>query len=180
MEKSALVPLLNKSFDGVQQWYANQNDLNFVYRPSPEKWTAGQHALHLLKSAAALEKVLRINKWFLWYKFGKNNRQERDYIGLQKRYKQKLEKASPSFLANNDFSPDEVTVEDKEIILNKLEQKRERIIKNMSRWNESQLSTFVAPHPALGKMTIRELIYFIAFHNDHHVDVLNNGYLQNS
>ena len=36
------------------------------------------------------------------------------------------------------------------------------------RWSEKKLDRYQAPHPALGKLTIREMLYFTIFHNVHH------------
>lgn len=176
MLKPELKILLNESFEKVQSWYQTKSSEHFEFKPSADKWTSGQHALHLLMASSAFEKGLKMNKWILRYKFGTNNRDERDFQETKDRYYERVKLASPEFLKNNPFSPSEVKAFEREIILTKLKEKSEKINRRLDRWNEKQLSTIIVPHPAMGKLTMREMCYFIAFHNDHHVDILNKIY----
>jgi len=46
-------------------------------------------------------------------------------------------------------------------------------MKKMSRalqkkWKEPQPDAYIAPHPLLGKITLRELVYFTIYHTGHH------------
>jgi hypothetical protein len=34
---------------------------------------------------------------------------------------------------------------------------------------EAKLDNFIAPHPLLGKITLRELCYFTIYHTQHHL-----------
>lgn len=176
MNKIELSKEIARSFNDMILWFESQDDEQFVKRSNPEKWMAGQHALHLLKAASGYNKALAINKFLLRYKFGINNRVERSYHETRSRYKEKLKLASPSFLKQNDFSPAEVNIKDKAIILEKLAQKSKSIQLRLSKWPEKKLTKLLMPHPAMGKMTVRELGCFIAFHNDHHLDILKAEY----
>ena len=35
-------------------------------------------------------------------------------------------------------------------------------------FSEKQLDTFILPHPLLGKLTLREMLYFTIYHAEHH------------
>jgi hypothetical protein len=35
-------------------------------------------------------------------------------------------------------------------------------------WSENSLDRFKLPHPLLGKLTVREMLFFTIFHNEHH------------
>ncbi|HEY1013545.1 MAG TPA: DinB family protein, partial [Herpetosiphonaceae bacterium] len=37
-------------------------------------------------------------------------------------------------------------------------------------WSESEADAHVLPHPVLGNLTIREMLRFAAYHNQHHVN----------
>jgi len=52
----------------------------------------------------------------------------------------------------------------------------QHLIKSMDKWSEQQLSKYILPHPALDKMTIRELLYFTIFHTTHHLNILKEKY----
>ncbi len=176
MDKNELIKRIDKSFNDVIHWYKEQPQESFILRSAPDKWTAGQHALHLLKTASAYNKGLSINKLILKYKFGTNNRTERNFEETRARYKEKLLIADPSFLKSNDFTPQEVSLDDKDSILAKLNSKSLAIQSKLAKWPEAKLSKLLFPHPAMGKMTVREMAYFIAFHNDHHVEILEKSY----
>ena len=38
----------------------------------------------------------------------------------------------------------------------------------VGRWSEDQLDRYQLPHPAMGKMTVREVLFFTVYHNAHH------------
>ena len=37
------------------------------------------------------------------------------------------------------------------------------------------LDKYVLPHPLLGKVTLREMLYFTIHHNEHHLELLKAG-----
>ena len=39
----------------------------------------------------------------------------------------------------------------------------------ITRWGERALDRFRLPHPALGQLTVREMLFFTLYHNLHHV-----------
>ncbi|MCB9182399.1 MAG: DinB family protein [Flavobacteriales bacterium] len=42
------------------------------------------------------------------------------------------------------------------------------LCKRTSRWSESDLERYLLPHPLLGKLTLREMLYFTLYHVQHH------------
>lgn len=41
-------------------------------------------------------------------------------------------------------------------------------------WSDRDLDTYRIPHPALGKLTVREMLYFTSIHTQHHLRSLKN------
>lgn len=39
-------------------------------------------------------------------------------------------------------------------------------------WSDPQLDQYLAPHPLLGKLTLRELGYFTIYHTEHHLNII--------
>ncbi len=37
-------------------------------------------------------------------------------------------------------------------------------------WSEAALDRYRLPHPLLGKLTVREMLFFTLYHNAHHLD----------
>lgn len=50
------------------------------------------------------------------------------------------------------------------------------MIKALNPWKEEDMSVYIMPHPAIGKCTIREFVYFTTLHTYHHLDILKNQY----
>jgi hypothetical protein len=43
-----------------------------------------------------------------------------------------------------------------------------RLGTRVGKWSERKLDNILLPHPLLGKLTVREMLYFTAYHVDHH------------
>ncbi|RZL03090.1 MAG: DinB family protein [Pedobacter sp.] len=41
-------------------------------------------------------------------------------------------------------------------------------------WSTDELDEYCIPHPVLGKLTVREMIYFTSIHTEHHRQLLQN------
>lgn len=109
---------------------------------------------------------MALPKFLLSFRFGKNNRREYSYEELVSKYHDKLDAGGQ---ASAGFIPPLVQIGQKEQLLNKYNSEKIKLVKVLQKWSEKQLSTNIAPHPLLGKLTIRELLYFTIHHNYHHL-----------
>ena len=48
-----------------------------------------------------------------------------------------------------------------------------RLSEKIDRFSETELDQFILPHPLLGKLTLREMIYFTIYHVEHHHSQIN-------
>ncbi len=55
-------------------------------------------------------------------------------------------------------------------MLRQWERVSSKLLTNLERWSEQQLDTLRLPHPILGKLTVREMLFFTEFHTRHHLD----------
>jgi hypothetical protein len=39
-------------------------------------------------------------------------------------------------------------------------------------WDEAPLDRYCLPHPALGRLTVREMLFFSLYHNAHHLNLV--------
>lgn len=46
----------------------------------------------------------------------------------------------------------------------------ENLMSATGRWREWQLDRLRLPHPALGNLTVREMLFFTIYHHAHHVE----------
>lgn len=133
------------------------------------KWTAGQHFEHICLSVSPLTKALRLPRFVLKMIFGKANRPSRDYDPLVEKYHDKLAKGGT---ASRRFIPKQVNPEQQILLKNKLSGIVEQLCKTVNRYSELELDHYILPHPLLGKITIREMLYFTIYHVEHHKKLL--------
>ena len=129
------------------------------------KWTAGQHFEHIYLSVSPLTKALRMPGLLLKLIFGKANRPSRDYEALIKKYHDKLEKGGA---ASGRFIPKQIAFTERDHLKRNLLKTVEQLCKAVNSYSESKLDHYILPHPLLGKLTIREMLYFTIYHVEHH------------
>ena len=69
-----------------------------------------------------------------------------------------------------------MTLSNKALYISKLVKEEKRLAKKIQKWTESDLDTYLLPHPLLGKMTIREIALWTAYHTEHHYKILKLNY----
>ena len=140
------------------------NDTDFLFSTN-NKWTAGQQLDHIYRSVSAVKTGLTLPKFLIKLIVGKANRPSKDYDTLIAKYKQKLEaggKAGGRFIPKPVMSGEKIKLADK--LLNSVDD----LCKKIDKYNEKQLDYYILPHPLLGKLTVREMLYFTIYHAEHH------------
>lgn len=146
----------------------------FIRSVSPEqthvkvdgKWSVLEEFSHMILSIKLLVTGLGLPK-ITFIAFGKPNRPSRSFEEVVKRYHEKLEEGG---VAPKQFLPKEV-LESKEDLLKNWEGLSQQYLKAIdSHWKEENLDKHLAPHPLLGKLTIREMLFFTILHSNHHLN----------
>jgi hypothetical protein len=131
---------------------------------SPGKWNAVQLLDHIVKSVSPVSLALSLPAFLLRLIFGTANRKSRSYEELVARYHDKLKaggRASGRFVP----PPKTDSVEKLSANLTKVVQ---MLTRRIDRFSETQLDQLLLPHPLLGKLTLREMLYFTIYHVQHH------------
>ncbi len=170
MEKEKALYILNEKFDLLISWMNDHDDDQFEVSKREAKWTTAQHLDHLIKSTAPITKAMKLPKLVLKWKFGTCNREERTYEETYIKYYTALSQSEG--VAPSPFAPRVLKNNMKTEILERLNKVRNDLNIQVSKWSEKNLSKYILPHPLLGRMTIRELVYFTAFHTEHHHKIL--------
>jgi len=157
-------------------YISSLNDKQFLFAP-PGKWTAGQQLDHIIKSVSAVRQALTIPKFILRLIFPKANRPSKDYDGLVEKYKSKLQKGGR---AAGRFIPSKLGANEKVSAAEKLNNQIQKLCNLLNHYSEDQLNTFVLPHPLLGKLTLREMLYFTIYHVQHHQRLVVEGIMSMS
>ncbi len=129
----------------------------------PGKWTPLQQLSHIEKSVSPVKLAFAMPKFVLSAMFGKADGQSISYEQLQLNYKAKLDAGGKS---TTRFLPD--TTCDRHKLLAILNNHVQVLCQKMERFSENELDTYRLPHPLLGKITLREMLYFTIHHVQHH------------
>ena len=170
LNKTEIIKQLNfakEEFTG----FCNGIDAEALFRQPSEKWSIAQNIKHLIVSANATNLAFSLPKFIVRLYAGKPNRPSRSYEELVNKYKTKLQqggKASGQFIPAI-ISPDA----GKENMMISFSKSMDRLIANIEKnWPDTKLDQYIAPHPLLGKITLRELCYFTIYHTHHHLAII--------
>lgn len=136
------------------------------------KWSPGQHLDHIRRSVQPLAQGFRLPKWLIKIIFGRSNRPGRTYDELVKKYNQKLQEGGR---ASGRFIPKEISLAQKKKLISSLDADVQSLTRNLNKFTEPELENIVLPHPLLGKLTIKEMMYFTIYHAEHHLTLTKNN-----
>ena len=127
-------------------------------------WSYAQNLDHLIRSATAIANALALPKLLIRTLFGKatNSRTSDD---VRSKYLAQLDQGSQ---AGGKFVP--TGSQGQADMLRQWDRVSSKLLTNLDRWSEQQLDTLRLPHPLLGKLTVREMLFFTEFHTRHHLD----------
>ena len=174
MEKDSIAQLIEEKHHKLLIWLKQQPDEMWESGPK-DKWTTGQHAVHLLKSLELLNKALSMPKFLLRFKFGKTNRELRDFETVIQRYQERLKNVPGKTFKGSAPSTIPKT-EDKTYFLGRFQVEYKKLAYKTRHISDKNLNNIVLPHPLMGKMPIREILMWSAYHVEHHNQTLENNY----
>ena len=173
MTKEEIIAQLEAKYDQLIRWLEAHEDLHFDRAPEAGKWSTGQHVRHLIQSTQPINQALRMPRIALRSMFGTNNREERTYDELVAKYHTKL---AAGGTASGRFQPEEIQNDQKVELIDELRTELGRLTAIIAEWREKKMSELLLPHPLLGKLTIREMLYFTVYHTEHHFKILDKRY----
>ncbi|NJN44139.1 MAG: DinB family protein [Anaerolineae bacterium] len=167
-----IITALNERYERLINWLENHDDELFEKGPDG-KWTTGEHVQHLILSTKPLNQGLRMPRLVLRTTFGKNNRAERTFEETVERYKIKL---SEGGTATSRFVPKPISKTEKPKLIAELKSENEALATIINKWETDDLNIYLLPHPLLGKLTLREMLFFTIYHTEHHFTALRLNY----
>lgn len=170
MQKEEILGLIDKNYTDFVNFIKTQSAEAFIFAPE-DKWTSGQQCDHLIKAVRPVRLGLLLPKFIPSLLFGKSNRPSKSYDELIAKYQRKLAEGGR---ASAPFIPPTIKAADQQKIAKQLFSQKEKLIKALKNWEEKELDLYVMPHPLLGKLTIREMLYFTAYHATHHLDSIKH------
>ena len=171
MDKSEITKELKEAYKGFGERVKSLNETEY-HAHGDGKWHAGQHMDHIQKSVDMLSRAMRLPKWFIKWKFGKANRSSRDYQGLVQRYKERLEMASGNGI-DSPVDTQALNFVERNTHSAQLMASINRLARRLDRYSEDELDKMILPHPLMGKLTLREMMYFTIYHVKHHHEIVD-------
>jgi len=166
--KSDLISTLKDSNQRVIKWFA-EIPADLFFRREGEVWSASDNVDHLIKSHKPIAMALKLPKITLRGMFGKPNQPSRSYEAICKLYRDEIAKGA---VASGRYLPDQQSPENPEEtksgLLNQFSKTSSDFVSVAEKWSEDELDGYLLPHPLIGKLTIREMLYFTIYHNLRH------------
>lgn len=142
---------------------------DWLRKDSIEKWSMCEHFGHLILAGFPIASLFKQEDDF-FQTFGTAPIEKRTYEELKALYMVKISEgilAFPSTVPKaNDLRNVSESLDIWYVLIDKL------VNRILSNWNEDRLNKFQMPHPGLGLITPREMIYFKHFHAQHHFKII--------
>lgn len=167
MNQQEIIKHLEQNHQEFIYYITSLSSEQFIFRKG-EKWSAGQHLEHICRSVNPLNLAFSLPNFVLKILFGSANRPSKSYEELVKKYQDKLQNGAT---ATGRFVPPTIKAEQKERLCKTLLQIVTTLNKKIKNYSEKELDLLILPHPLLGKVTIREMLYFTIYHVEHHVAI---------
>ncbi len=164
MKKEDIIQVLKQNHQQFADYIQSLSADDFMHRKE-EKWTAGQHADHIVRSVSPVAMALGLPRIAPRLLFGKSKRPSKTYEDLVEKYKNKLAKGGK---ASGRFVPKPVGLQEKHLLPKQVMYYVNQLCKKVEKSTEEELDQYILPHPLLGKLTFREMLYFTAYHVEHH------------
>jgi uncharacterized damage-inducible protein DinB len=166
--ETELIAALNDASQRVKNWFAEIPANEFFTRQG-EVWSASDNVDHLIKSHQPLSKGMKLPRITLQAMFGKPEKPSMSYEELCQGYREAIAKGGRAL---GRFLPEQQTPENaKEAqaeLLDEFVKASAELASAAENWDESDLDRYLLPHPLLGKLTVREMLYFTIYHNLRH------------
>ncbi|BDP42878.1 hypothetical protein DAETH_28470 [Deinococcus aetherius] len=131
-------------------------------RGSAEEWSPAHHLHHLTLSNAPLSQALQIPRDRLGRRGG--GRASRSYLDIRDRYREAL---AGGARASGRYVPDPQA--DQATLVEEYAGATAAVRTALAGWTDADLDRFALTHPVLGELSVREMLLFTLYHNQHHL-----------
>lgn len=135
-----------------------------------DAWNPAEHLAHLCTSVSAVARGLGMAKWLLRIRFGRARAPSRSFEELREAYRARLAAGGGATGAFVPPREEGGAAERREALLARWVRVNARLKEAVRGWSEEDLDRILLPHPLLGKLTTREMLFFTLYHDLHHVE----------
>ena len=156
---------LEQAFLAVENSISTTENNHFLNQID-DRWSIAENFQHLILSGIPIASALNKSK-AIFLVFGFARKPSRSYEQLYSDYKSALKNGA---VATSRFVPDRDIEYIKKDMLVTWKMIAEKFQSRLDLWSEADLDKYRIPHPVLGKLTFREMLFFTIFHNYHHLN----------
>ena len=170
--REELIAALKDSNQRAAAWFGDIPPADFFMRQG-EVWSPSDNLDHLIRAVKPIATALKLPKVTLQAMFGKAEKASMSYDKLCKTYRDEIAKgaqASGRYLPDQQ-SPNRNIEEQKHVLLEKWSRASDELVSVAEKWAEDELDKYQLPHPIIGKLTIREMLFFVIYHNLRHASL---------
>lgn len=139
------------------------------FAPQGDYWSPSDHLRHLAKSVRPLASAMELPKLVLGVRFGRSRSGSRSFEEIVAIYRHELASGAVAGpFGPSQQKPDMSADGWRELILERWQQASQKLAEAREGWSERELDKYRLPHPLLGKLTVREMLFFTLYHNAHH------------
>jgi hypothetical protein len=161
MNKNTLIKNFINEHQGIIDFIDSLPEHKFMFQPKG-KWTAGQQLSHIHLTILPFLKILPL-KEVIHQKFGKIERPLWNAEEVIDKYLNTTLEAPQVYL------PESILFEQKAQLVKDISASLKQIQQLLEGYSEAELDELSLPHPLLGKLSIREMFYLMAYHAKHHL-----------
>lgn len=169
--RGSLIEALRDTESAVAGYFGSLEEAVFM-RQLQGTWSPAEHLDHLNIAVSAVARGFEISPLLLRLRFGSAKRPSRTYEALRADYRARLAaggRASGRFVPVRQTTDPAYAEMRKSDLLARWVRVNDRLRTALGGWSERNLDRIRFPHPLLGKITARELVFFTIYHGHHHV-----------
>ncbi len=143
------------------------------FTPLGPGWSPADTVRHLTKSIRPVALALRLPPLVLRGLFGRSTAPSRDYASVRAAYRQVLAAGGQAGrFAPAPLPPVTAPVATRARLMARHEAAVDALARAVVRWPERELDRCRLPHPLMGKLNVREMLWFTLYHTVHHVAIV--------
>jgi hypothetical protein len=166
--KESIVDTLESGHKSIIDYVSGLSKETF-FNGSDERWSPAHHVGHLTLTHTSVSRGFPLKDRLPVY-----DKPSRSYDEIKTFYLEALKNAPPAFLANNPFAVKIKPEDTQQGLLETFKQKVKDLYEPLESWSEEELDTKAMKHPVLGLLSVREMFFFIAIHDQHHLEGIQN------
>ena len=142
-------------------------DPEFCSTPQPEKWSAGQQLQHIVLSVGTLNRAIGNPDFMRSIEEMEPQRPPMGFEELSAVYKRVIKKGTQ---APARFVPAAIPTDQKAQVAEALRKAVGELCNLLDEYGD-RLDAFTLPHPFIGRLSLREMVYFTICHAEHHFSI---------